>query len=422
MCMAYARGTPVTVRRRPDGPSRHPPSRAARVEQHRATRRRPRSYRGRMNRSPRRSPPRTAALVCAALCLAGACTSGVQAPERGPRGALGGTGVRVGRAAGTPELPEDLSARSWLVADAATGDVLAARSAHRRLPPASTLKILFALTVLPKIPPGATHTVTAADLEAVGEGSSRVGLRPGLGYDVDDLWRGVFLSSGNDAVQVLARMNGSIAGTVRDMQAKAGELGARDTRVVTPDGYDAPGQVSSAYDLAVFARAGLSDPDFSRYCSTAAAWFPGVGPSGDYRIQNTNRLLTGAGGVDPYPGLIGVKNGYTTHAGNTLVAAARRDGRTVIVTVMNPESGKPHAVYEEARALLDWGLDSRGARAVGSLDAVPPPSASPAAPRPGTAVAQQSTVTRWGLGAVALALTVLGLLAWRRRPGRPDGR
>ena len=347
----------------------------------------------------------------------------MQTPRQSPQGALGGTGVRVGRSTGIPDLPEDLSARSWLVADAASGDVLAARNAHRRLPPASTLKVLFALTVLPKIPPAAIHTVTATDLEDVGEGSSRVGLQPGLDYGINDLWRGVFLSSGNDAVQVLARMNGSIAGTVQQMQARAEELGAHDTHVVSPDGYDAPGQVSSAYDLAVFARAGLADPAFSRYCSTAAAWFPGVGPSGAYRIQNTNRLLSGTQGVEAYPGLIGVKNGYTTKAGNTLVAAARRNGLTIIVTVMAPRSGKPHAVYEEARALLDWGFASKAAEPVGSLDAVPPPAASPAASRERTAVAaQQSSVTRWGVGAAAVALAAVGLLTWRRRVRGPHGR
>ncbi|MCM2580314.1 D-alanyl-D-alanine carboxypeptidase family protein [Streptomyces meridianus] len=377
-----------------------------------------------MNPSPPRSIRRIAALVCATACLAGACTSGaVQPPRQNPQGALGGTGVRVGRATGTPELPDDLSARSWLVADAASGDVLAARNAHRRLPPASTLKVLFALTVLPKIPPATTHTVTAADLENVGEGSSRVGLEPGLDYGIGDLWRGVFLSSGNDAVQVLARMNGSVEATVRQMQAKAQELGAHDTRVVSPDGYDAPGQVSSAYDLALFARAGLADPAFSRYCSTAAAWFPGVGPSGAYRIQNTNRLLSGTQGVEAYPGLVGVKNGYTTKAGNTLVAAARRDGRTVIVTVMDPRSGKSHAVYEEARALLDWGFGSEAAEPVGSLDAPSPPAASPAAHRGRTTVAaQQFSVTRWGIAAAALAITVVGFVTWRRRARRPRDR
>ncbi|MEI5101110.1 serine hydrolase [Streptomyces sp. PmtG] len=319
---------------------------------------------------PRSARTRTTALLTGVLvCLAGPA-AGVEPtpPDRQPAYSQtllqrSGTQVRPGAAA--PRLPGGISALSWVVADARTGEVLAARDAHRRLPPASTLKSLFALTALPRLHPGTRHTVTEAELARVGGGSSLVGVAAGRSYRVADLWRGVFLSSGNDAVHVLAAMNGGMHRTVLQMRAKARELGARDTWVVSPDGYDAPGQVSSAYDLAVFGRAGLADPQFARYCSTAVASFPAGGWS--YPIQNTNRLLTGAGGVAPYPGLIGVKNGYTSRAGNTLIAAAHRGSRTLVVTVMNPRNGG-FAVYEEARRLLDWGFAAADrVRPVGSL-------------------------------------------------------
>lgn len=257
-----------------------------------------------------------------------------EAPGRGTAAEGAGTQVRPGP--GAPAVPE-VSALSWLVADADSGDVLAAHDAHRPLPPASTLKALFALTVLPALPADARHTVDETELRGIGPGSSLVGVAEGLTYTVADLWRGVFLSSGNDAVHVLAAMNGGLEATTRRMRDKARALGARDTHVLSPDGYDRPGQVSSAYDLAVFGRAGLHDPDFARYCATPEAYFPGYGQP--YGIQNTNRLLTGADGVAPYPGLIGVKNGYTSGAGNTLIAAARRGGRTLVVTVLHPGQG-----------------------------------------------------------------------------------
>jgi D-alanyl-D-alanine carboxypeptidase (penicillin-binding protein 5/6) len=295
-----------------------------------------------------------------------------------PRPALlyrSGTHVRPDSA--VPRLPR-VSALSWLVADADTGEVLAAHNAHRKLPPASTLKALFALTVLPTLPAGVPHTVSEKELAGIGPGSSLVGLAEGRTYRVADLWRGVFLSSGNDAVRVLAGLNGGWRATAAQMQAKAIALGALDTRVLSPDGYDTPGQVSSAYDLAVFGRAGLRNAEFARYCGTAEARFPGGG-GWSYEIRNTNRLLTGADGVDPYPGLIGVKNGYTSKAGNTLIAAARRGDRTLVVTVMNPRAGG-FAVYEEAGELLDWGFDASGrVEPVGSLDALR------AKPRPGPA-------------------------------------
>ncbi|GAA5205829.1 D-alanyl-D-alanine carboxypeptidase [Streptomyces thinghirensis] len=344
-------------------------------------------------------------------------------PPGGPRAAaaqaspLYRSGTQVRPHPGAPGIP-DVSALSWVVADAGTGDVLAAHDAHRKLPPASTLKTLFALTVLPVLPGGIRHEVSADELTGIGPGSSLVGVVEGHTYRVSDLWNGVFLNSGNDAVHVLASLTGGWSATAARMQAEARALGAHDTHVRSPDGYDAPGQVSSAYDLAVFGRAGLRNPDFARYCAKVDAMFPGR--NGDsYGIINTNRLLTGADGVEPYPGLIGIKNGYTSNAGNTLIAAARRDGRTLVVTVMNPQEGGGHAVYEEARSLLDWGFEAAGhVDPVGSLESggarpLPGPQAAPAAvvaarpsqedagwPETGAIVG----VAGLGAGAMALAL------------------
>jgi D-alanyl-D-alanine carboxypeptidase (penicillin-binding protein 5/6) len=367
------------------------------------------------------------------FCLAGMlalASAAVAAPAGGDPGAPGGPraaprpallyrpGTHVRPRAGAPKVP-DVSARSWLVADARTGEVLAAHDAHRKLPPASTLKTLFALTVLPVLPGGVRHRVEPDELKGVGPGSSLVGVSEGHTYRVADLWRGVFLSSGNDAVRVLAALNGGWRTTAHRMQAKARALGALDTRVLSPDGYDAPGQVSSAYDLAVFGRAGLRNPDFARYCGTVEARFPGRG-GWAYEIRNTNRLLTGADGVERYPGLIGVKNGYTSNAGHTLVAAARKGGRTLVVTVMNPQEGDGFAVYEEARSLLDWGFEAAGrVEPVGSLDAlrtrprpgpdvVPAAAAVPADTGPGWAGGAAITAAAvLGAGAVALALRLL---------------
>ncbi|MFD7921107.1 D-alanyl-D-alanine carboxypeptidase family protein [Streptomyces sp. NPDC059740] len=341
-------------------------------------------------------------------------------------------GVQVALARGVPQLPQQLSALSWTVSDATTGDVLAAQNAHRRLAPASTLKTLFAVTVLPKFPQDRVRKVTAADLAGIGDGSSLVGVQAGRRYRVADLWRGVFLRSGNDAVHVLAHMNGGWLTTAREMQAKARELGARDTQVKSPDGYDQPGQVSSAFDLSIFARAGLNNPDFARYCGTAAADFPGKDEHGTTRIQNTNRLLTGADGLNRYQGVIGVKNGYTTHAGNTVVVAARRGGRTLLVTVMNPRSGERNGVYKEAERLLDWGFAAAGhARPVGALGSASGPHRATgglAHHRPaqgGTATGSQAADstspagTALWIGGSALVLVGAAGIAWRRLHIRP---
>ncbi|MEV6315736.1 serine hydrolase [Streptomyces sp. NPDC051776] len=342
-------------------------------------------------------------------------------------------GVQALPGRGAPGLPSDISALSWMVSDARTGQVLAAKDAHRKLAPASTLKTLFAVTVLPKLPQTALHKVTHADLADVGAGSSQVGIQPGKSYSVSDLWRGVFLRSGNDAVSALASMNGSMAETIAQMRAKAKALGAYDTRVVSADGYDAPGQVSSAYDLSLFALVGLANPDFVRYSSTEVAEFP-EGRKADgrvkrhFQIQNTNRLLTGAPGLDPYRGLIGVKNGYTSHAGNTLVVAAKRGGRTLLATVMNPQSGVPNAVYEEARSLLDWGFASAGrVAAVGRLQSPPSMAVrSPVQPPPPQDAGMVNDVAShvsgaggapWLAGAAGVVALCGGALLLRMRRG-----
>ncbi|KAF2778018.1 D-alanyl-D-alanine carboxypeptidase family protein [Streptomyces coelicoflavus] len=303
----------------------------------------------------------------------------------GPK--LGKPGTQVDLAGGAPVLPKDLTARSWIVADAESGDVLAAHNAHWRLAPASTLKMLFADTLLPKWPKTTKHKVEVSDLAGIGAGSSMVGVKEEETYTVHDLWLGVFLRSGNDAVHVLSAMNDGVDKTVADMNAHAEELQALDTTVVSPDGYDMPGQVSSAYDLTLFARSGLQKKDFREYASTVRAKFPGETKKDKkgkttrkpFEIQNTNRLLAGDYDVEVYPGIAGVKNGYTTNAGNTFTGVAERGGKVLLVTVMHPAKDEHNAVYKETARLFDWGFEAAGkARPVGQL--VGPRSAAQASP------------------------------------------
>ncbi|MFJ4711055.1 D-alanyl-D-alanine carboxypeptidase family protein [Streptomyces sp. NPDC088785] len=334
----------------------------------------------------------------------------------GARLAKAGTQVRPG--GGAPKLPKDLTAKSWIVSDAESGDVLASHNAHWKLPPASTLKMLFADAVLPRFLKSTTHKVVPSDLAGMGAGSSLVGVKEGFTYTVHDLWLGVFLKSGNDAVHVLSAMNGGVPQTVRDMQDHADRLQAHDTHVVSPDGYDMPGQTSSAYDLTLFARAGLHDPDFREYAATARAKFPKEQKKGRtterFEIQNTNRLLTGDYGISPYKGIAGVKNGNTTHAGATFTGVAERGGRKLLVTVMNPRSTESFAVYKEAARLLDWGFAADGrVTPVGHLvqartaapsgEAVPKGDAGPARP-----AAHAKVAAPGGSSGVGIALAVTG--------------
>ncbi|MER8184059.1 serine hydrolase [Kitasatospora sp. NPDC094015] len=382
-----------------------------------------------------------AATALGLLCLAPVAVAAPQdgpPPERPPVGGdlLGRSGVQVAPNVGAPALPADLTGQSWVVADAGTGEVLASYNAHRQLPPASTLKMLFADVVLPKLDRTTVHRVAPEELMSMGAGSSLVGIKEDLDYRVDDLWRGVFLSSGADAVRVLAAMNGGVQQTVTEMQATAQRLGAQDTRVITPEGYDMDGQLSSAYDLTLFAREGLRNPDFRMYCSTRWAQFPGAfdkvsGQRGSFGIANTDRLL------GQYQGLIGVKNGYTTNAGATFTGAAERGGRTLLVTVMRPNNSS--RVYDETAELLDWGFAAAGkVTPVGRLVDPAPPGQAPGASAPAeptgkplqqpilvaepprAAPAQPAAAARSGAGltgtmAGALCMAIGGLVALRAR-------
>lgn len=266
---------------------------------------------------------------------------------------LASTGVVVGSGVALPPTSE---AASYLVADIESGDVLAAKAAHEPHLPASTQKILTALTLLPVLD---KEQVVVGTPEAAAVEGSKAGIDPGLRYSVDLVFKAMLLQSGNDAAHTLALTAGGVDETVAAMNDLARELQALDTVVVNPSGLDAPGQVTSAYDLALITRAALARDDFRTYLTTSTAEMPDR-DGGTYQIQNENRFLA------EYDGAIGVKNGYTTLARHTFVGAAQRDGRTLVVVVMRTEV-RPEPIVA---ALMDWGFaNAATAPAVGKLAA-----------------------------------------------------
>lgn len=244
---------------------------------------------------------------------------------------------------GADPLP-DVWAATWVLADADTGEVLAHKGAHVRRAPASTLKMLTALTVLPQTNPEQTYVATS---KAVNTYGSKVGLRVGKTYTMDQLWKAVFLPSANDAAIAVAEANGGVRRTVRQMNDVAASLGALDTVAKNTSGLDAPGQLSSAYDLALIARAGLAREDFADYASTVRAPFPNTKGRKSHTIYTTNRML-----LHGWKGAIGVKTGFTSNAGRTFVGAAERKGRTLIVALMGIKETSEGA----ATKLLSWGF------------------------------------------------------------------
>ncbi|GAA0832700.1 D-alanyl-D-alanine carboxypeptidase family protein [Streptosporangium amethystogenes subsp. fukuiense] len=310
------------------------------------------------------------------------------------------------------KAPPKTAAKAYVIADAETGAVLAAKDAHGRYLPASTLKALTALTLIPKLDKKRKIRPSA---RAVNEEGSAVGLVTKPLYTVDDLFKALMLVSGNDCAMALAEANGGLAATLADMNAEAKRLQAFDTVAKTPSGLDKPGQSSSAYDLALIARAGLANADFRRYISTKTDKFPA--PKGYYEIGNHNKLLW------RYKGMIGVKNGWTSKALGSFVGAAKRNGHTIIVSIMRHDG----YFWEEVADLLDWGFANRGrATPVGQLvDPIPEPtplpapptaSAPPAVPTPGSgrnpAAAARPADEGVPIGYYVLGAGLLGGLVW----------
>ena len=358
---------------------------------------------------------------------------------------LGTSGIVTAVPAGTPQPPE-LDATSYVLADQQTGVILAAKAPHAHLYPASTLKTLTALTVMPQLDPRRVVTATASDQAAEG---TRVGMVAGNPYPVHQLYGALLMQSANDAAYALARSApGGVAGTLQRMNATAAALGARDTVAVDPSGLDAQGQRSSAYDLAVIGRAAMQRQDFRAYVVTREMPFPGARQADGtvvkpYAVPNLNHFVL------HYPGATGVKTGYTTGAHRTFVGSATRGGRSYVLSFMCSDTVDWHHVG----AVMDWAFAHGGTvGGVGTLDprattrpatsGAPgsspkaPPTASPAV-TPGPASSMPATAGStgaadashpastpaglreigekwWGAGVLALLLAAAGALLTRR--------
>ena len=281
---------------------------------------------------------------------------------------LGKRGAVADLSAGAATLPQ-VKARTWLLADATTGEVLAAKNPHKTRRPASTLKTLTALTLLPQLEPDATWIGTARAQNTYG---SKAGIRKGREYTIDELFAGLLLPSGNDAAIALAQAHSTVSATVAEMNQVARDLQAYNTTAKNPSGLDAKGQFSTAYDLALIGRAAIARDDFLTYAGAKSAEFPNPRKpkkNGKERkpitIYNQNDLV-----MENYRGAIGVKTGYTSQAGRTFIGAAQRGNTTLIVSLM----GIREPSDEAARKLLNWGFQNRG-QIVSIGELVPPLSA-----------------------------------------------
>lgn len=341
--------------------------------------------------------------------------------------ALSGCGVIV--AAGTPPVPDDVSADAWLVADLDTGDVIAARDPHGRHRPASIIKVLVAMQSINELPLNRLVEGTQDDANAEG---TRVGVDVGGHYTVNDLLHGLLMHSGNDTAHALAVQIGGMDAALQKINVLAGKLGGRDTRVATPSGLDGPGMSTSAYDIGLFYRYAWQNPTFANIVNTSTYDFPGhpakPGEDSDhpgYQLENDNQLLHN------YPGALGGKTGYTDDAGQTFVGAANRDGRRLVAVLLHG-TRQPIPPWQQAAHLLDYGFATPPGTKIGNL-IEPDPSLIPPKPDAANAAVNAASLlpaadalpVRIGVALIG-SLIVFGLILGarslnRRNPARADG-
>jgi D-alanyl-D-alanine carboxypeptidase (penicillin-binding protein 5/6) len=308
-----------------------------------------------------------AMLAAAAIAAPAAAASPSPAAIGGAQ--LAGHGVLVNYPSGPGARLPKVKASAWVIADAGTGQVLAAKDPHGWYRPASTLKVLTAISLIPVLNPNA---MVVASKQATTVSPNIVGLLAGHAYKVSDLFTALLTISANDAAMALAQATGSLSRGMADINAEARHLQADDTVAVTPNGLDAPGQHTSAYDLALFARQGLQTPAFLRYDRTTGGQFR-ISKKKSVGLWNQNTLLA------TYPGAIGGKIGWTSAAGATYVGMARRHGVTLIVTLLHCPA---LTEIDAGKSLLNWGFAVDGkVRPAGTLVSPrQPPAPAPSRP------------------------------------------
>lgn len=271
-----------------------------------------------------------------------------------------------------PQSPEP---SAWIVVDADTGKVLAAKEPHAARPPASTAKIMTALAAVERLAPGATVKVSEL---AAAQPASKINMVAGDEWQFEDALASLMMVSANDAAYAIAEAtSGSLDGFAAALTSTAARYGMRDSTFADPAGFDdaasfGGGPRMSAFDIAISARNALAVPQLAFLGALPSLEF--VDPQGATRqLTNHNKILPGK--AAGYEGANGLKTGFTRQAGHTLVATATRDRRTLIVVILNT-----YDTYGWARHLFDLGF-AMGPDKPGTGERLPDVRVSPFAQR-----------------------------------------
>ncbi len=266
--------------------------------------------------------------------------------------------------------PRVVHAEALLVVEADTGKVLQADNATMPWYPASVTKIMTAYVTLKAVKEGrlSLDTLLTVSPVAASESPSKMGFPPGTRVTVDNALKMMMVKSANDMAVVLAEgVGGSIDGFSAMMNQTAQKLGMTQTSYVNPNGLPADGQITSARDLAILARAVIRDlPEYEYFMHIPSIRY------GRRVTQNFNKL------IGRYPGADGFKTGFICASGYNLVASATRNGKRLIAVVLGASSGQARAV--RAAQLLERGFGGGLGwlkPALGTVDNLVPIDATP---------------------------------------------
>ncbi len=246
----------------------------------------------------------------------------------------------------------NLPAKSAVLMDVTTGQLLYEQNAHEALAPASVTKVMTMLLIMEAIDSGRIKwddMVTTSEAAAA-KGGSQVYLKVGEAMSVSEMVKCIAVSSANDCACAMAEhLSGSEAAFVEAMNKRAKELGMNDTKFVNCTGLDdapeAKDHKTSAYDIALMSRELLKNhPDIKKFTTI---WMDTV-RDGAFGLSNTNKL------VRFYQGATGLKTGFTAQAGYCLSASAVREDMELVAVVMGSESSKDR--FAACKSLLDYGF------------------------------------------------------------------
>jgi D-alanyl-D-alanine carboxypeptidase (penicillin-binding protein 5/6) len=257
------------------------------------------------------------------------------------------------RAAAQEERPDppQVRATAWALVDADTGLYLAGKNPDRRLPIASTTKIMVALMALEEGANLEEEVAISGQAERfVGTVYSNIGLIEGERLSVRELLKAALIPSGTEAVYALSEHlgGGSVGVFVEDMNQEADSMGLKNTHFENPAGLDARGHYSSARDLATMARAAMEYPTFADMVDTERTRISTQ--NREIEFSNTNNLLYA------YEEANGVKTGTSPQAGPCLVASATEGDETYIAVVLDA-AGEEYR-FDAARTALEYGFDN----------------------------------------------------------------